>query len=240
MQSRPRARERVRVVRIVEHRRVAGERAVGAEAELRPACAGDGVAVLEEERHVHAGRAVEPLGQRAHGLGAERQPVDLPRAVGRADGDFGALRAGAAKSSSPANASSSRTAVCTDVWPWSEQRRTVVALEKRLRPTRCVEEPGDRPVARRELPGGALRPERVRCVVVVRQVEEEEVEAVARDEPAADRGCVVVDRAGGAVPQRQRRARRVRLEQVVEEEALRAARGAGDAGSVARCSVRPR
>ncbi len=69
---------------------------------------------------------------------------------------------------------------------------------------------------------------RMRGVVVVGEVEDEEVEAVARDEPAPDRGGVRVDRPAGAVPHCQRSASRVRLEEAVEEEALRPVGRAGE------------
>ena len=55
---------------------------------------------------------------------------------------------------------------------------------------------------------GAGRAERVRRVVEVREVVDEEVEAVARDEPASDRRRVRVDRAGRAVAHGERRAGR--------------------------------
>ena len=70
----------------------------------------------------------------------------------------------------------------------------VVAVEERVRAARGVEQRADRAVGVDELLGGAVRAERVRRVVVVREVVEEEVEAVPRDEPAPDRGRVVVDR----------------------------------------------
>ena len=66
----------------------------------------------------------------------------------------------------------------------------------------------------------------VRGVVVVGEIEKEEVERIARDEPAADGGRVGVDRAGGAVPPGERRARPVGAEEVVEEEPLRRRDGA--------------
>ena len=65
---------------------------------------------------------------------------------------------------------------------------------------------------------------RVRGEVEVGEVVREEVEAVARDEPAPDCGGVHVDRAAGAVAHGERRARRVGLEEAVVEEALRAVR----------------
>ena len=66
-----------------------------------------------------------------------------------------------------------------------------------------------------------VRAERVRGVVVVGEVVDEQVEAVPRHEPAPDRGGVVVDRAGGTVAPRRRGSGLVGLEQAVEEEAAR-------------------
>jgi len=66
-----------------------------------------------------------------------------------------------------------------------------------------------------------VRPERVRGVVVVRQVVDEQVEAVPRDEPAPDRRRIGVDRSEGPVANRDRRAGLVALVERVEEEPLR-------------------
>src|SRR5207302_6051026 len=56
------------------------------------------------------------------------------------------------------------------------------------------------------------------------QVVDEEVETVACDEPAPDRGGVTVDRALRPAEDGEGRAGRVRLEEVVEEEPLRSVR----------------
>ena len=61
----------------------------------------------------------------------------------------------------------------------------------------------------------------VRRVVVVREIEDEEVERVPRHEPAADRRRVRVDRPRRPVPERERGAGAVGAEEVVEEEPLR-------------------
>ena len=63
---------------------------------------------------------------------------------------------------------------------------------------------------------------RVGGEVVVGEVEEEEVECIPCYEPAPHRGGVRVDGATGPIPPRERRTGALRLEQVVEEEALRA------------------
>ena len=78
---------------------------------------------------------------------------------------------------------------------------------------------------------------RMRGVVVVGEVVDEQVEAVARDEPAADRGRVGVDRAERAVSHRHRRAGAVALVERVEEEALRPEDG-GHAGDRRQVAVR--
>ena len=165
-----------------------------AEAKLLAAAPGHGPAVLEEDRDVDLGPAVEPLGERAHGLGAERQPVDLAGAVGGADRDVGTLEAAPPEQAEigvgvlePGRLLDPGLAVVG-----AEHHR--VPLEERVGPAGDVHQRGDRLVGVGELAGGAFRAERVRRVVVVREVEDEEVEAVARDEPAADRGRVLVDR----------------------------------------------
>ena len=69
-------------------------------------------------------------------------------------------------------------------------------------------------------------PPRVRGEIEAGEVEGEEVEAVARDEPAPDRGGVRVDRAAAAAADRERRSRPVRLEEPVVEESRRPVGGA--------------
>ena len=100
-----------------------------------------------------------------------------------------------------------------------------VALEERVGAAGGVEQRLDRGVGacQRDVLG-ALRPVRVRCVVEVREVVREEVEAVARDEPAPDCGGVRVDRPAGPVAHCEPRARRVGLEEAVVEEPLRPVR----------------
>ena len=171
-------------------------------------------------------------------LAAARQPVDLARAIGRADGD---LRTQLAPAEEPEVGvggleRSSAVHLCLTVVGAEDH---VVALEELVRPAGRVEERADRAIGVAELRGRAVRPERVRGVVVVGEVEDEEVEAVAGDEPAADGGRVGVDRPRCALADGERRAGLVRLEQVVEEEALRAERGArhtGQDGRGARCA----
>ena len=70
-----------------------------------------------------------------------------------------------------------------------------VALEELIGTARRVEERADRRVAPRQSFEGLVGTVRVRSEVVVRQVVDEEVEAVTGDEPPPDRGRVAVDRA---------------------------------------------
>ena len=95
-----------------------------------------------------------------------------------------------------------------------------VALEELLDPTGRGDQRADRRVATGEGRAGLVRPGRMRGEVVVGQVVDEEVEAVAGDQPAADHGRVRVDGPLRPVADRDRRARPVRLEQAVVEEAL--------------------
>ena len=99
-----------------------------------------------------------------------------------------------------------------------------VALEKLLGPAGRVEERADRCIASRQRFERAVWTMRVRGEVVVRQVVDQEVEAVTGDEPAAD-GCgIAVDGAVGPAEHCEGCAGRIRLEEVVEEEALRPVR----------------
>jgi hypothetical protein len=96
-----------------------------------------------------------------------------------------------------------------------------VAVEERVRAARRRHELPDRRVGAGERVerGGWTR--QMGGVVEVGEIEEEEVEAVARHEPAPHDARVGVRRALEPGADRERRARRVRLEEVEEEEALR-------------------
>ena len=99
VQSRPRARERVR-----EWSSTAASPARGPSGPKRSSAPPRGRRPRRPRGTASrppAG-AVEPLGERAYGLDAERQPVDLARAVGGADRDVGALEPERRNSSSPA------------------------------------------------------------------------------------------------------------------------------------------
>ena len=177
-----------------------------------------------------AGEAVEPPRELRRRRRALRQEVDLAGAVRGRDDD---LRPRGRRSGS-----SSRAARSTAVWPWSERSDDRVALEELVRPAGRLEQRADRGVGllERDVRRRAVRAERVRGEVVVGEVEDEEVEAVARDEPAPDRGGVGVDRAGAAAAHGERRARPVRLEEAVEEEAASARTRRGQAGDGRRGS----
>ena len=175
------------------------------EAELLAVAPRDRRAVLAEERHLDGGVAVEPARERARVLAAAGQPVDLPGAVGGGD---------ERRPSTPREAAPASVATALD------GRLAVVGAEDDARSGR-----GTRPrppAASTSAPIAAslrasascarVRPVRVRGVVVVGEVEDEEVEAVAGDEPAADRGRVVVDRCPppGSARRAARRSRRTR------------------------------
>ena len=106
-----------------------------------------------------------------------------------------------------------------------------VPVEELVRPSRRVDQPAHRLVATCEHCVGGVWTLNMRGVVVVGEVEDEEVEAVAGHEPAPHGGGIGVDRPARAAAHRERRAGHVRLEQVVEEEAARAVRGAGEEGN---------
>jgi hypothetical protein len=94
-----------------------------------------------------------------------------------------------------------------------------IALEEAFEAARGLHEAPERPVGALERAERGVRPGDVGGVVVVREVEDEEVEAVARHEPGPDGGSVVVDRALEPRADGERRSRDVRLEEVEEEEA---------------------
>src|SRR4029453_9253688 len=105
----------------------------------------------------------------------------------------------------------------------------VVALQEGVQAAGRLDEGRNRGVAPRERLVRSGGPERVGREVVVREVVEEEVEAVARDEPAAAGGCVRIDRAQRAAADREGRAGDVRLEEAEVEEPPRPFDGAHDA-----------
>src|SRR5581483_8330179 len=72
--------------RVAEDARVAA-RPARPEPQLLSLAARDPVAVLEEEHHLRSRLVVQPLRELADILRAARQPVDLPRAVRRGNGD---------------------------------------------------------------------------------------------------------------------------------------------------------
>ena len=105
-----------------------------------------------------------------------------------------------------------------------------VALEELVRAAGRVEQRADGCVAPRERLESRVRALCVRREVVVGEVVDEKVEAVACHEPASDRGRVAVDRSLRTPEHGERRARRIGLEEVVEEEPLRAVGRNGQPG----------
>ena len=208
-----------------------------AEANLVAVAPGDRAPVLVEEDGVHRLVAVEALGERAGLFAAAREPVHLSGAIGGADGDVRALLAATEEAEVGVGGLERSGAVHLGLAVVRAEDH-VVALEELLPAAGGIEQRADRAVCVAELRGGAFRAERVRGIVVVREVEEEEVEAVPGDEPAADGGSVGVDGPRGTLAYGERRTGLVGLEQVVEEEALGAERGARHAGQVAgaRCA----
>ena len=96
-----------------------------------------------------------------------------------------------------------------------------VALEELVGPAGGLDQGPDRRVAPLQRLLRHPRPGRMRGEIVIGQVVDEEVEAVSRDQPAADRCGVRVDRSACTTEHRERRAGHIRLEQIEEEEALR-------------------
>ena len=78
-----------------------------------------------------------------------------------------------------------------------------VAVEELVGAAGCIEERGDRVVAPAQRLVCCVGPVRVRGVVVVGEVVDEQVEPVARDEPAADGRRVGVDRPERAIEERE-------------------------------------
>ena len=93
-----------------------------------------------------------------------------------------------------------------------------IAVEKLVEPARSAHQASQRAVRPLERLQAPLGPGQVGGEVVVREVEDEEVEAVPRDEPAPDGGGVLVDRAVEPRADRKRRAGDVGFEEVEEEE----------------------
>ena len=100
-----------------------------------------------------------------------------------------------------------------------------VPLEEVVEPAGRRDETADGRVAASEHLRRRVRARGMRRVVVVGEVEKQEVEPVARHEPAAGRRGVRVDRAARAVSERERRAGAVGPEEVVEVEPLGAVHG---------------
>ena len=167
--------------------------------------------VLDEQHHAGRRLAVQALGEDAGTRCAGAEAVYVCGAVGR--GDEG-LRRMAEPLAEPRDVADRRL-------PVIGHDEHCVPLDERVQTARGPDETPDRVVAAREHRVGSVRAGGVGRIVVVREVEEQEVEAVARHEPAADGGGVGVDRPRRAVAEREWRARPLALEEVVEEEPLR-------------------
>ena len=127
----------------------------------------------------------------------------------------------------------------TAVWPWSDMTTTAYRSRNSSNPPAAATSPPTAASHRSSTSVGRVRAGGVRGVVVVREVEEQEVEAVARHEPASDGGRVRVDRPRRPVAEGERRAGPLRAEEVVEVEALGAAHRVEErnGGSVQRAAA---
>ena len=219
-------------VRMVEHAGVSVEhRAVTADLDpqLGALPPRDDVVPLREERHLDRRLTVEALRERARRRGLGTEAVDV---------------------SGPVRGRDERLRLVTE--PVAQARDLVhgrlavighhdhgVPLEELVEPAGRRDEPADGRVAAGEHVRRRVRARGMRGVVVVREVEEQEVEPVARHEPAPDRRGVRVDRPTRTVPERERRAGPVGPEEVVEVEPLGAVHGVEqrDSGTVERAAA---
>ena len=200
-------------VGIPEQSLVPGRRPTGRarrKRELLSLAADDGLAVLEEERRLDRRLLVEPLGQCTH-IVLVAQPVEHPGAVRCRHQHSGKIAEGLLQANVPVDL---RLAVVG-----AKDNR--VPLEKLVGAAGCVEQRPDRRVAAHERFERRVGAVDVGGEVVVGQVIDQEVEAVAGDEPPPHRRRVRVDRPLRPSEHRERSAGRIRLEEVVEEEPLR-------------------
>src|SRR5919106_162028 len=187
----PRPLEAVRVPLRVEDGGVSfevpGTVVPGREAELEALAPSDGLAVLAEEDNVGRGLVVEPQSELTQTRPAARKAVDHPGPVGGdgKDARSDSFGKGVLEAREPLDG---RLPVVG-----ADDHR--VALEKVLEAAGGVHEAPERAVRTLERAERGSRPGDVGGVVVVGEVEDEEVEAVSRDEPGPHSACVVVDRA---------------------------------------------
>jgi hypothetical protein len=189
------------------------------EAKLLAAAPGDRLAVLAVEHDLGGRRAVEPPCQLPRVLPAFRQAIDHPRPVGGGHKD--AVEPGEVRLERDHTLNGSLAVVRAD--------DDGIALEKLVRPARGLDQRADGGVAAGERLPRPTGPEEVRGEVVVREVVDEQVEPVARHEPASDEAGVGVDRALGPGEDGHGRTGHLRLVEAVEEELPRSIRGAGEA-----------
>jgi len=184
--------------------------AAGANRNSSPARRANRLSALEEEHRLGAGLGVEACRQFAGVLPGLSGPVDHAGPVGRGH-DHTRILEPVLQPHCPFDPRLSMVG--------AEHHR--VSLQELVRAACRLDQGPDRRVAPGQSLGRRPRTGRVRGEVVVRQVVDEEIEAVARDEPAADGGQR--RRRSSRSSGRRRRAgtRHVRLEQVEEEEALR-------------------
>ena len=197
---------------------------------VRTVAAGDDTVPLEAERDVDRRESVQPPRELRGVDPGSREEVDLPGAV-RGRHDDLPLEIGE-------RLLQARRAPDRGLAVIGEEHDGV-ALEELVRPARRVEQGADRGVGLLERTVGrlAVRAGGVRGEVVAGEIEGEEVEAVARDEPAPDRSGVGVDRACASAAHRERRPRPVRLEQPVEEETRRPVGGSAHPGKGRQVAV---
>ena len=182
---------------------------------------------------------VEPLRQLRRGAPAVGEAVHHPGTVRGRDGK---LRATAVARPEEAIAGERVLETHGPVHPSlavirAEEDR--IPLEELIGPTGRLQQRADRAVGVRQGVLSRLGTGGVRGEVVVGEVEDEEVEAVPRDEPAADDPRVLVDRAAGTSANGERRAGHVRLEEVVVEEPRRPEGGPVEPGHCGGVPGRP-
>ena len=213
-ERRPRALERVRLVEQAEVAARPPGAVRGREAKLLAVAPGHRLGAFAVEHDLRGGLAVEPSRELGRVLAALRQPVDHARPV--RGGHEHAVHPGEGRLQRDRPVDPGLAVIGAD--------HDRVALEELVRPARGLDQRADRGIAPRQRLLRLLRAERVGREVVVGQVVDEEVEAVAGDEPAPDEPGVGVDRAGRSAENRHRCAGHVGFEEVVEEEALRPVR----------------
>jgi hypothetical protein len=210
-ERRPRARRRIGAGEQRAVARQAPVSSVRCEAELLAAASRDRLVAHAEQRHLDRRRAVEESGELAWIVPAAGEPVH----------HRGSVRCRDERALDPGEGllqgrhlSHTRLAVVGE-------DDEGVSLDQLVETAGREGEIADGGVAATKHVARRIGSVLVGGEVVVGEVVDEEVEAVAGDEPAADGGGVRVDRARRTVAPAGRRAGLVRFVQVVEEEAAR-------------------